>query len=275
MPSEIRKHLTREHGSTDWFIGDLRRSIFKELAILESGRSTQTFETATYTFFTNSKSREIWPNTNSPQKSYQISCAYCKEPHFSSECTKYTDQNDRMKIVKEDRLCFNCLRRHPVVDCKSKSNCKKCDRRHHTSLCSKEHDKETLSASRPLKRTSSINKAHFRATSLGEKEETHNTEDKTERNTINIEHISRIMDTSRTKQRTTGPLTVNETDKADLMWTRDTNQNKYFDDDLQGMRISKSPFKQLTLYQELDYREKLTRKKESEINVTPYYKKLW
>ncbi|CAC5393829.1 unnamed protein product [Mytilus coruscus] len=127
----------------------------------------------------------------------------------------------------------------------------------------------------PLKRTSSINKAHFRATNLGEKEETHNTEDKTERNTINIEHISRIMDTSRTKQRTTGPLTVNETDKSDLMWTRDTNQNKYFYDDLQGMRISKSPFKQLTLYQELDYREKLTPKKESEINVTPYYKKLW
>ncbi|CAC5366255.1 unnamed protein product [Mytilus coruscus] len=155
---------------------------------------------------------------------------------------------------------------------KSKSNCKKCDRRHHTSLCSKEHDKETL---RPLKRTSLINKAHFRATNLGEKEETHNTEDKTERNTINIEHISRIMDTSRTKQRTTGPLIVNETDKSDLVWTRDTNQNKYFYDDLQGMRISKSPFKQLTLYQELDYREKLTRKKESEINVTPFYKKLW
>ncbi|CAC5419023.1 unnamed protein product [Mytilus coruscus] len=128
---------------------------------------------------------------------------------------------------------------------------------------------------RPLKRTSSINKAHFRAKNLGEKEETHNTEDKTERNTINIEHISRIMDTSRTKQRTTGSLKVNETDKSDLMWTRDTNQNKYFYDDLQGMRISKSPFKQLTLYQELDYREKLTRKKESEINVTPYYKKLW
>ncbi|CAC5398596.1 unnamed protein product [Mytilus coruscus] len=221
MPSEIRKHLTREHGSTDWFIGDLRRSIFKELAILESGRSTETFETATYTFYTNSKSREIWPNTNSPQKSYQISCAYCKEPHFSSECTKYTDHNDRMKIVKEDRLCFNCLRRHRVVDCKSKSNCKKCDRRHNTSICSKEHDKETSSTS-----STYTNYGHFK--------------DKT---------------------KTTGPLTVNETDKSDLMWTRDTNQNKYFYDDLQGMRISKSPFKQLTLYQELDYREKLTRKK--------------
>ncbi|VDI80300.1 Hypothetical predicted protein [Mytilus galloprovincialis] len=36
------------------------------------GRSTETFEsqsaTATYTFYTNTKSRENWPKTNSPQK---------------------------------------------------------------------------------------------------------------------------------------------------------------------------------------------------------------
>ncbi|CAC5409012.1 unnamed protein product [Mytilus coruscus] len=276
MPSEIRKHLTREHGSTDWFIGDLRRSIFKELAILESGRSTETFETATYFLH----KLKIARNLAKYQFTTEIlsnKLRILQGTHFSSECTKYTDHNDRMKIVKEDRLCFNCLRRHRVVDCKSKSNCKKCDRRHHTSLCSNEHDKETLSASSTYTDHSKepVQSTHFRATNLGEKEETHNTEDKTERNTINIEHISRIMDTSRTKQRTTGPLTVNETYKSDLMWTRDIKQNKYFYDDLQGMRISKSPFKQLTLYQELDYKEKLTRKKESEINLTPYYIKLW
>ncbi|XP_071176443.1 uncharacterized protein [Mytilus edulis] len=448
MPSEIRKNLTREHGSTDWYLGDLRRSIFKELAILESGDSTESFESpsATATFYTNTKSRENWPKTNSPQKSYQVSCAYCKESHFSSECTKFTDHNDRMKIVKEDRLCYNCLGRHRVVDCKSKYNCKKCDRRHHTSLCNKEttsisststvqkHNAEesetsvlysslncdrqnvllktaiaplsykdqtidakilfdegasrsfitrhlaeklelkttgseaiTLSRfgddnennsiqqlntatvkiqtiygqdipvdvlivpkiaapfktnietakqlpylqnvklahavtddtsfeigllvgadqywdiveddiirgegptavksklgyllSGPLKRTNSINETHFRTTNLGETEETHTTDDETERNTINIEHISTIVDTSRTKQRTTDPLKVNETDKSALMWTRDSNKNKRFYEDLQGMGKSKSQFKQLNLYQKLDYREKLTRKK--------------
>ncbi|XP_071177507.1 uncharacterized protein [Mytilus edulis] len=452
MPGEIRKNLTREHGSSDWFLGDLRRSIFKELAILESGSSTESFESpsTTATFYTNTKSRENWPKTNSPQKSYQISCAYCKEPHFSSECTKYIDQNDRMKIVKEDRLCFNCLGRHRVVDCKSKSNCKKCDRRHHTSLCNNDHDKETTSTSStstvqkhnaeesdisvlysslncdhpnvllktaiaplsfkeqpidakilfdegatrtfitrhladklelkptgseaimlsrfgddnennsieqlntatvkiqtiygneipvdvlivpkiaapfktnietakmlpylqnlrlahavtedtsfeigllvgadqywniveddiirgegptavksklgyllsgPLKRTSSINETHLSTTNLGETEETHTNEDITERNTINIEHIPTFVDTSRTKQRTTGPLKVTETDKSALIWTRDTNKNKCFYNDLQRIGKSKYQLKQLNLYQELDYREKLTRKK--------------
>ncbi|VDI47656.1 Hypothetical predicted protein, partial [Mytilus galloprovincialis] len=101
---------------------------------------------------------------------------------------------------------------------------------------------------------------------IRETEETHTTDDETERNTINIEHISTIVDTSRTKQKTTGPLKVNETDKSALMWTRDSNKNKRFYEDLQGMGKSKSQFKQLNLYQELDYREKLTRKKNSACN---------
>ncbi|CAG2224906.1 unnamed protein product [Mytilus edulis] len=72
--------------------------------------------------------------------------------------------------------------------------------------------------------TNSINETHFRTTNLGETEETHTTDDETERNTINIEHISTIVDTSRTKQRTTDPLKVNETDKSALMWTRDIEE---------------------------------------------------
>ena len=61
MPGEIRKNLTRENGSSDWFLGDLRRSIFKELAILESGKSTETGErpSATATFYTKAKSHKI------------------------------------------------------------------------------------------------------------------------------------------------------------------------------------------------------------------------
>ncbi|VDI04123.1 Hypothetical predicted protein [Mytilus galloprovincialis] len=57
-------------------------------------------------------------------------------------------------------------------------------------------------------------------------EETHTTEDKSKRNSINIEHISTIVDMSRTKQRTTAPLKENETDKSALVWTKDTNKNK-------------------------------------------------
>ncbi|VDI54546.1 Hypothetical predicted protein [Mytilus galloprovincialis] len=69
---------------------------------------------------------------------------------------------------------------------------------------------------------------------------------------------------------------VTETDKSALMWTIDTNKNKRFYDDLQGMGKSKSQVtEQLYLYQELDIKGETYKKKEREINVTPYYNKLW
>ena len=40
-----------------------------------------------------------------------------------------------MTIAKRDRLCFNCLGHHNLVDCKSIKSCRKYDKRHHTSLC--------------------------------------------------------------------------------------------------------------------------------------------
>ena len=39
-----------------------------------------------------------------------------------------------------ERLFFNCLGKHRVADYKSKSNCRKCNKRHHTSLCNYEHE---------------------------------------------------------------------------------------------------------------------------------------
>lgn len=108
----------------------------------------------------------------------------------------------------------------------------------------------------------------------------------------NNEHISRIVDISRfdpnktllhvtasgirfiqngwAKQRNTGMLTVIVKDKSALMSTRDTKLTKYFYDDLQGIGKSKSLFKQLKSFQELDYWEKITMKRSHEINVTPY-----
>ena len=48
-----------------------------------------------------------------------------------------------MRIVKRDRLCFNCFKRHKVSKCKSKQTCKCCHKRHHTSLCYKKRDENT------------------------------------------------------------------------------------------------------------------------------------
>ena len=64
---------------------------------------------------------------------------YCKGPHGANECTVVTDKNKRHDIVREAKLCFNCLNNnHRVSQCKTKGRCKNCRRKHHTSLCSGE-----------------------------------------------------------------------------------------------------------------------------------------
>ena len=41
-----------------------------------------------------------------------------------------------VEILRKKGKCFNCLRSaHIARDCPSKSNCYKCNQRHHTSLC--------------------------------------------------------------------------------------------------------------------------------------------
>ncbi|XP_053380934.1 uncharacterized protein LOC123562061 [Mercenaria mercenaria] len=48
-----------------------------------------------------------------------------------------------MQKVKEKQLCFNCLRKHRVINCTSQRRCLVCKKKHHTSICnnkSKEHN---------------------------------------------------------------------------------------------------------------------------------------
>ena len=145
IPEEIRKNITREHGSSNWSLSDLRKCLLKELNVMEAGNSINSNAGSlltTATFLTKTKP---YHKTKQPSKlQYQPSgndllppkkvCHFCKAPHSSAECTTITDYTERINIlVKRDHLCFNCLGR--IADCKSKSKCRNCSRRHHTGLC--------------------------------------------------------------------------------------------------------------------------------------------
>ena len=153
LPGEIRKNLAREHKSTNWILSDLRIAIRNELDIMEAGNSFERLETpmTTAAFLTRTNARETNPahreteeTVERPDRHTKI-CAFCKaHDHASANCTIFKTAADRLSIVKRDRLCFNCLGRHKVADCKSTNNCWICDKRHHTSICgnSKVDEKE-------------------------------------------------------------------------------------------------------------------------------------
>ena len=64
-------------------------------------------------------------------------CVYCEgKSHKSTECTKVTSSAERRVMLKKKRLCYNCTSpAHRANECQSRSKCKHCDRRHHTSIC--------------------------------------------------------------------------------------------------------------------------------------------
>ena len=63
-------------------------------------------------------------------------CIFCSSnTHYAINCNVKTDYESRIAVVKNKRLCYNCLGTHQVTFCKSQKNCKNCNQRHHTSIC--------------------------------------------------------------------------------------------------------------------------------------------
>ena len=140
LPVEIRKNLAREHANAEWTMDELRSAILKEIRVFETGlytanlqttipqRSTAAFHVTTF--------KETTGNTNPRTDGKRnASCVYCKGPHPSHSCEIVTDYQRRLDIVKKGKLCYNCLAHHKVSQCTSKFRCKRCKRKHHTSLC--------------------------------------------------------------------------------------------------------------------------------------------
>jgi len=84
-------------------------------------------------------------NTNNPVKAKlnrsfvtntEKLCSICNSDHSTYTCPMLMSQKapERFKIVKDKRLCVNCLRNHHISKCKSSSSCKHCNRRHHSLL---------------------------------------------------------------------------------------------------------------------------------------------
>ena len=60
----------------------------------------------------------------------------CSGSHSISQCERYKQLGTRKRtaVVRKLKLCMNCLGRHFVTDCPSKSSCRTCNGRPHTSL---------------------------------------------------------------------------------------------------------------------------------------------
>ena len=67
-------------------------------------------------------------------------CVYCEDSnHSSKDCSKVSTVSARKKLLAERKLCFNCTGiKHRASDCKSNTNCQNCNKKHHTSICTRD-----------------------------------------------------------------------------------------------------------------------------------------
>ncbi len=64
-------------------------------------------------------------------------CASCGEAHWLGRCQAFSalDTDSRNRLVREKRLCLNCLSpAHAVRQCTNQHSCRHCSQRHHTLL---------------------------------------------------------------------------------------------------------------------------------------------
>ena len=150
LPVDTIRNIARERADSNWTIEELQEALLKEIRIFEtslhsvasrkfkSSEASSTLPTAA--FHANVKGTP----TNSSQRP---SCSYCKSTaHNSSNCDTVKTQPARIEFIKQNDLCFNCLGHHRVSRCTSKTRCRLCRRKHHTSLCTKNTDGTTSRA---------------------------------------------------------------------------------------------------------------------------------
>ena len=124
LPAETRKNLARDHSNSEWSLTELQDAVLKEIHILETGlhiinQHNQNPLIPTAAFHANPR-----PTHGSSDSKKKHPCIYCSGSHAPSNCDVVTDHQKRLDIVKQERLCFNCLAHHKISQCTSKHRCR-------------------------------------------------------------------------------------------------------------------------------------------------------
>jgi len=161
LSSDIRRNLAREHPNSQWILAELLAAIFKEIRVLESGLHdlySPTSRSSAASLLINSQDPLKKHRRDTDEKKKQYQCVFCQKNHSPQNCDTITDCQKRVDFVREHKLCYNCLAHHRVSRCPSKFWCRKCKKKHHTSLCSSYSHQLKLAL--PLLRRRVILRAH-------------------------------------------------------------------------------------------------------------------
>ena len=152
LPPGIRLQIARNTSEEVWKIIDLLEVMRKEVEARELSENVRSSEIDNRKSGTGNEIDNYRKMNQRNKPKYQASaanfdqtnetkpkCVYCREYHFSASCTRVQDSSKRKEILTTDKRCYLCLKTgHITRDCKKQQNCRRCEGRHHQSICQRE-----------------------------------------------------------------------------------------------------------------------------------------
>ena len=135
LPDDFRLDISRLMPPGKWELKKLLDTFKNELTSREKCFYMSNKNNSEYEYSENFSASALHVGNN---KSFKISCCYCKMAHPSNQCHTVTDVSARKSILQQKKKCFNCLRTgHIVKICQKDSKCYSCGGKHHISICEK------------------------------------------------------------------------------------------------------------------------------------------
>ena len=133
IPNEIRMMLARRFKEDNWSLLEMLDVIKQEVQAKERSSVSSSIKNTPVERKSMFSTQSLHVDTERDNH-----CAYCSQNHSSSKCLKITDPIARKELLRQNRMCFICLKQgHTANRCLKKYNCFKCSGKHHISICYK------------------------------------------------------------------------------------------------------------------------------------------
>ena len=116
LPVEVKKHMAHEHCNSEWSIDDVMASILKEIQIFEMSQqytvkfiNRDTTIPTTDSFHTSIHKTSRSHHSHEEKLRRESVCVFSKGDHKTIKCSKVVDPKERLAVVRQENLCFNCL----------------------------------------------------------------------------------------------------------------------------------------------------------------------
>ncbi len=127
LPPDLRLIVSRKVFDADLDMGELLAMFEEELTARE--RAAKPFQSQTRRGQDRYRQTASTLLSGAQESAPGVSCCYCQQPHFPTDCKSVTDVTARKQILKSSGRCFNCLRKHHLSrDCRLPTKCRTCKR---------------------------------------------------------------------------------------------------------------------------------------------------